>query len=166
MRTRYVEHLFRELIREHQLGRRRPRTFGGMGARLDKDPTLLEPNLCATELDKSMLKGVVVAALWTADRACWRGLRLDDRCPYCDQGVPEDEDHLLWWWEAWKSARARFLAEVMLLAKASKLGALPDRPLCVRLCGLIPEAVVKRSGMARGAGWKKRCRELNRVPRH
>ena len=32
---------------------------------------------------------------------------------------------------------------------------------CVGLCGLIPESVVKRSGMARGAGGKKRCRELN-----
>ena len=122
----YVEHLFRESIGEHQLGtpdRRRPRSFGGMVARLDRDLTLLKLNLCATELDKSMLRGVLAAALWTADRVYRRGLRPDDRCPYYDQGVPEDEDHLLWWCEAWKSARAPFMAEVMLLAKAIKLGA-------------------------------------------
>ena len=94
----YVEHLFRESIREHQLGTleaRRPRTFGSMGARLDRGLTLLALNLCAMELNKSMLRGVVAAALWTSDRAHCRGLKPDDRCPYCTQGVPEDEDHLL-----------------------------------------------------------------------
>ena len=87
----------------------------------------------------------------------------DDRCPYYAQGVLEDEDHLLWWCTAWKATREPFLAEVMMLAKAIKLGALSVWPPCVRLCGLMPESVVKRSGMARGAGWKKRCRELNQV---
>ena len=37
---------------------------------------------------------------------------------------------------------------------------------CIRLCGLIPESMVKRSGMARGAGWKKRCKGFDRVPRY
>ena len=53
----YVEHLFRESIRERQPGtpeERRPRTFGGMGAQLDRDLTLLTLNLYTTELDKSM----------------------------------------------------------------------------------------------------------------
>ena len=39
-------------------------------------------------------------------------------------------------------------------------------PPCVQLCGLIPESVVKRSGMVRGARWKKQCRQLNGVPRY
>ena len=68
-----------------------------MGARLDKDLTLLELDLCATALDKSMLRGVLAAALWPADTPYRRGLRPDDRCPFCDQGVPEDGDHVLWW---------------------------------------------------------------------
>ena len=37
----YLEHLFRESIKEHKLvtlQRRRPRIFGGMGARPDWDP--------------------------------------------------------------------------------------------------------------------------------
>ena len=68
----YVAHLFQESIREHRLAtleRRRPSTFGGMGARLDRDLALLELNVCATKLDKSMVRGILVAALWTADRA-------------------------------------------------------------------------------------------------
>ena len=72
----YVEHLSRESIREFQLGaleRRRPRTFGGMGARLEKDLKLLELNLCTVKLDKSMLRGVLAAVLWTAARAYRRG---------------------------------------------------------------------------------------------
>ena len=112
-----------------------------------------------------MLRGVLAAALWTSHRAHRRGLKPDDRCPYCTQGVLEDEDHLLWWYAAWKAAREPFVAEVMLLAKAIKLGALSDWPPCIRLCRLIPDSVVKCGGMARGAGWKKQCRELNRVPR-
>ena len=109
----YVEHLFREFIREHQLATlegRRPHTFGGMGAPLDRYLILLVLNLCATELDKSMMRGALAAALRTSDRAYWRGLRLDDRCPYCAQGVPDDEDHLLWWCAAWKAATVPFLA--------------------------------------------------------
>ena len=65
--------------------------------------------------------------------------------------MQEDEDHLLWWCEAWKSAVTPGLAEVMLLAKAIKLGALSDWPPCVQLCGLIPKSVVKHSGLAGGA---------------
>ena len=54
----------------------------------------------------------------------------------------------------------------MLLARALKLGALSEWPPCLRFCGLLPEVVVKRSALARGPRWKKRCKELNRVSRH
>ena len=165
----YVEHLFRESLREHHLEaleKRRPRLFGGMGARIDRELTLSELARCATELDRSMLRGVMAGALWTADKAHRRGMRQDGNCPYCSKGTREDEDHLLWWCAAWKSAREPFLPELMLLARALKLGALSDWPPCLRLCGLLSEEVVKRSGLARGPGWKKRCKELNRVSRH
>ena len=104
----YVEHLFREALRENQLTaleKRRPRTFGGMGARLDRMLTLSDIAACDTELDKSLLRGVMVGAIWTADRAHRRGLRPDGDCPYCPREVREDEDHLLWRCTAWKKVR-------------------------------------------------------------
>ena len=53
-----------------------------------------------------------------------------------------------------------------MLAKAIKLGVLSTWPPCIRLCGLLPESVVRRSGRAREAGLKKQRRKLNRVSRH
>ena len=58
----YVEHLFRESLREAQLAaleKRRLRTFGGMGARLHRELTLREMNSYAEELDKSLLRGAL-----------------------------------------------------------------------------------------------------------
>ena len=58
----YVEHLFRESLKGHHLEaleKRRPRLFGGMGARIDRELTLSELERCATELDRSMLRGVM-----------------------------------------------------------------------------------------------------------
>ena len=77
------------------LEKRRPRTFGGIGAHLDRMLTLSDVATCDTELDKSLLTGVMAGAIWTADRAHRRGLRPDSDCPYCPQEVREDEDHLL-----------------------------------------------------------------------
>ena len=151
----YVEHLFRESLREHHLEaleKRRPGLFGGIGARIDRELTLSELARCATELDRSMLRGLMAGALWTADTAHQRGLRQADKCPYCRKGSREDEDHLLWWCMAWKSARELFLPELMLMARSLKLGVLSDWPPCLRLCGLLSEEVVRRSGLARGPG--------------
>ena len=57
----YVEHLFRESLWETQLAaleKRRPRTFGGMGARLERRLTLSDIATCDKEVDKSVLQGV------------------------------------------------------------------------------------------------------------
>ena len=73
-----VEHLFWESLREYRLEapeKRRPRIFGDVGARLDRDLTLSELAQCATELDKSLLRGVMAGAVWTTDRAPRPGLR-------------------------------------------------------------------------------------------
>ena len=47
-------------------------------------------------LESTLLMGAPAGATWTADRAFCRGLRVDPHCPYCGQGVVEDEDHLFW----------------------------------------------------------------------
>ena len=62
----FVEHLFRESLREHHLEaleKRRPRVFGGMGAWLDRELTLSELARCATEVDKSLMCGAMAGAL-------------------------------------------------------------------------------------------------------
>ena len=87
-------------------------------------------------------------------------------CPYCDKQEPEDEQHLLWRCTAWKAKREPLIAEMMLLAKALKLGSLREWPLCIRLCGIIPDSVVLASGIGEGERWRKRCMDLGRVPRH
>ena len=66
----YVEHLFRESLREHHLEaleKWRPRLFGGMGTRLDRELTLSELVRYATELDRSLLRGVMAGRCgpWT-----------------------------------------------------------------------------------------------------
>ena len=73
---------------------------GGM----DTEVTLLELNLWARDLLKSMLWGVLMGALWTVERAYRQGVRRDDWCLYCSEGVQEDEDHLQRWCELWKTA--------------------------------------------------------------
>ena len=108
----------------------------------------------------------MVWSSWTADRAHRRGLRPDGDCPYCPREVREDEDHLPWRCTAWKKVWDPALLEIMILARALKLGPLSEWRPCLRLFGLLPESVVARSGLAQGPGWKKRCRELQRISRH
>ena len=87
-------------------------------------------------------------------------------CPYCDKQELEDEKHLLWRCIAWKAKREPLTAEIMLPAKALKLGSVREWPTCVRLCGIIPDSVVLASGIGEGERWRKRCMDLGRVPRH
>ena len=72
----------------------------------------------------------------------------------------EDEEHLLWWCEAWATAWEPFIADVMLLAKAVR-----DWPPCLRSCAIVPESMVKAKGMDQDSRRRKRCQELYRIPR-
>ena len=110
------------------------------------------------------MRGVLTGAIWIAVRANERGLRPTRACPYCDKQEPEDEEHLLWRCAAWKAKREPLITEIMLLAKALKLGSLRDWPPCIRLCGIIPGSVVQASGIGEGERWRKRCMDLGRVP--
>ena len=86
-------------------------------------------------------------------------------CPYCDKQELEDEEHLLWRCIAWKVKREPLMTEIMLLAKAPKLGSLREWPPCIRLCGIIPDSVVRASSIGEGERWRKRCMDLGKVPR-
>ena len=165
----YVEHLFRKWLRENQLvalEKRRPCTFGGMGARLNREVTLSKPAVCATHPDNSLLRGALVGAVCTADTAHGRGLHPNDCCPYYTKGIQEGEDHLPWWCDAWKAAKEPFLVDVMLLARALKLWAPSEWIPCLHLLGLLPESVVAHSGLTWGPGLKNECKELHRVSQH
>ena len=164
-----VEHVVREELRKRELlrvERRRPRLFAGIGGSIHRGLTLAYLHTCTAELDKSILRGALTGAIWTAVRANERGLWPTRMCPYCDKQEPEDEEHLLWRCTAWKAKREPLIAEIMLLAKALKLGSLREWPPCIRLCGIIPDSVVLASGIGEGERWRKRCMDLGRVPRH
>ena len=79
--------------------------------------------------------------------------------------MPEDEEHLLWWCEAWATGREPFIADVMLVAKGLRLGFPREWLPCLRLCGIVSESVVKTSGMYQDSRWRKRRLELYRIPR-
>ena len=86
------------------------------------------------------LRGAMAGAIWTARRAHARGLRLDAVCPYCATGSTEDEEHILWACPRWDEARGAHLADLEAsLPQAPVLGLRADWPLCLRLCGLLPE---------------------------
>ena len=57
------------------------------------------------------------------------------------------------------------MMDVMLLAKALKLGLLREWPACLQLCGIIPEVTINVSGMGEDGRWCKRRREMNQIPR-
>ena len=127
-----LTHRRRQQLRK--LEARRPRLFGGMDASIHRALTLAHTANCDHELDRALLRGVLAGALWTAVRAQARGLRPTNTCPFCSAGVPEDEEHLLWWCGAWAQAREPFLADIMLLAKGLRLGSVRDWPPCLRNC--------------------------------
>ena len=62
--------------------------------------------------------------------------------------------------------RDPLLPQIIPLARALNMGPLSEWLPCVQLYGLLTESMDARSGLAQGPGWKKRCRELNRISRH
>ena len=135
----------------------------GIGGSIHRGLTLAFLHNCPAELDKSILRGVLTGAIWTAVRANERGLRPTRACPYCEKQEPEDEEHLLWRCVVWKATRGPLITEILLLAKALKLDSLRDWPPCIRLYGIIPDGVVRASGIGEGERWRKRCMDLGRV---
>ena len=55
----------------------------------------------------------------------------------------------------------------VIFAKALKLGSLREWPVCLWVCGILPEGTVN-IGIGKGIGkdsrWHKQCRERNRIP--
>ena len=53
-----------------------------------------------SELERTLLRTLLVGALWTAVRAYQRGLITSPLCPYC-KATYETEEHMLWHCTAW-----------------------------------------------------------------
>ena len=105
---RVLMHRLREALRGQQLRsleHRQLRQFEGMRGEVLKG--VLNDALAkhTDALERTLLMGALAGATWTADRAFRRGLRKDPHCPYCGQGVVEDEDHLFWGCLAWAVVR-------------------------------------------------------------
>ena len=91
-------------LASRQLEARRPVTFGGLGDGADGPACRAALQAASTELERSLLRGVMAGALWTAARASGHGMRTNSACPHCG-AAHEDEVHVLWDSPEWESAR-------------------------------------------------------------
>ena len=137
-----VKHEVREQLRSQMLDalvQRRPRLFAGVHYATCRQ--LVQPSVAAfdTELQRSILRGILSGATWTALRAYQRGMRVASTCPFCGN-APEDEEHILWHCTAWHTARTAHMPDVLDAAAHIPSLLPPDQwPPCLRCCGLAPE---------------------------
>lgn len=137
-----VQHTVRaslHLLLMRRLKARRPLTFDGAEAGINGTATRAWLQQQQPELDRGCLRGLLTGATWTATRVHARGLRASADCPYCAQGIAEDEIHLVWCCRAWAIVRRPLLLSVQHSAMAIGLSRSPAQwPLCLRCCGLVP----------------------------
>ena len=138
------KHRIRDSLRHNTLRgleARRPATFGSLGGGLDRAACRHGLRVAQSELEASLLRGLVAGATWTAERAAWHRLRDGSGCPYCGAPV-EDKDLALWGCPEWALARSPWLPWVEGAAQAiPRLGALAAWPPCLRRAGLLPTSI-------------------------
>ena len=81
-----LQHRVRDSLRCHssrQLEARRPITFGGLGDGADGPACRAALRAASTELEKSLLRGLLAGAMWTAARVSGHGTRANAACPHC-----------------------------------------------------------------------------------
>ena len=108
---RQLQHRVRDSLPCHsarQLEARRPVTFGGLGDGADGPACRAPLRAASTELEKSLLRGLLAGAMWTAARVSGHGLRANAACPHCG-AAHEDEAHVLWDCPEWDTARGTWL---------------------------------------------------------
>ena len=72
--------------------------------------------VASTELEASLLRGLLAGALWTAARVRGHNMRATSSCPGCGS-QHEDEVHVLWDCPSWETARAGWGAWVLQAAE-------------------------------------------------
>ena len=99
--------------------------------------------VASSELERSLLRGLLTGALWTATRVQGYGMRKHSACPHCGT-AHEDKVHVLLqcpnrerstepWHPRLQAALARLL----------QLGPLDRWPACLRRAGLMPLQLAK-----------------------
>ena len=78
--------------------------FGGLGDGADGPARHAALRAASTELEKSLLHGLMAGALWTAARVSGHGMRTNSACPHCG-AAHKDEVHVLWDCPEWDQAR-------------------------------------------------------------
>ena len=138
---RQLQHRVRDSLRCHssrQLEARRPVTFGGLGDGADGTAYRAALRAACKELEKSLLRGLLAGAMWTAARLSGHGMRANAACPHCS-AAHEDEAHVLWDCPEWGDARETWPPWLEDTAGAIPSLGPPDRwPSCLQKAGLFP----------------------------
>ena len=138
---RQLQHRVRDSVRCHssrQLEARRPVTFGRLGDGADGQACRTVLRAASTELEKSLLRGLLAGAMWAAARVSGHGVRANAACPRCG-AVHKEEAHVLWDCLEWGDARGTGLPWLNEAAWAIPSLGPPDRwPSCLRKPGLFP----------------------------
>ena len=93
-----IKHEVREQLRSQMLNspvQRRPRPFAG--AHYTTCRRLVQPSIAsfATELQRSILRGILSGSTGQPSGAYQRGMRATSTCPYCGN-APENDVHIFW----------------------------------------------------------------------
>ena len=83
---------------------RRPVTFGGLGDGVDAPACRVALRAAPTEWEKSLPRGLMAGALWTAARVSGHSMRTNSARPYCG-AAHDDEVQVLWDRLEWESAK-------------------------------------------------------------
>ena len=136
-----MKHRVRESLRSHasrQLEARRPITFGGLRDGADNPASRAAMRVAATELERSLLRGLLAGALWTAARVRGHRMRDNSACPHC-RAAHEDEIHILWDCPEWEAGRTEWRPWLLdALEGLPQLERPPQWPPCLRRAGLMP----------------------------
>ena len=130
-----VQHRIRDSLRHHALrALERPRTFGGLGGAVDREACRHGLAVAKSELEASLLRGLMTGATWTSERAA----QCDHRCPYC-VALEGDKLHALWACWEWVLVRDPWVPWVTRAASVlPRLGPMAAWPPCLHKAGLLP----------------------------
>ena len=138
---RQVQHRVRDSLCCHssrQLEAQRPITFGGLGKGAVGPACRAAMRVASTELEKSLLHGLMAGPLWTAERVSGYGMRTHSGCPHCG-AADEDEVHVLWHRLEWERSRETWSPWLRDVAAAlPQLWPLDQWPARLRRARLFP----------------------------